>query len=34
MAFWIGMAVFMGLIISMAIIGGAVVGDKKRRRGD
>jgi hypothetical protein len=34
MAFWIGMAIFMGLIIAMAVIGGAVVSDKKRRRRD
>jgi ABC-type Na+ efflux pump permease subunit len=34
MAFWIGMAIFMGLIIAISILGGAVVGNKKRRRGE
>ncbi len=33
MAFWIGIAMFMGFIIAMAILGGAIVG-KKRRRGE
>lgn len=34
MGFWIGMAVFMGLIVSIAVLGGAIVGNKNRRRGE